>query len=179
MYMAIWLLPILFMLHDFEEIIMIGAWKKRNKLTNSNNQSNEKDFLSTKVPYSDFKSTASFSIGVAVEFLLFSAVSLMAFFLDNYYIWFIFMFAVTFHYLVHLKMCISFKGYVPGIATSVICFPISIILLIYVSKEAAFSIYAVIIFCLVGVLAGILIVKTLHTCMERFDKWLKDFSDYK
>ncbi|MDT8719218.1 HXXEE domain-containing protein [Clostridium sp. 19966] len=30
-FIFIWIFPVIFILHDFEEIIMITAWKQRNK----------------------------------------------------------------------------------------------------------------------------------------------------
>lgn len=33
LFMIIWLFPILFMVHDFEEIIIINAWKEKMNIT--------------------------------------------------------------------------------------------------------------------------------------------------
>jgi len=164
---AIWLLPIIFMLHDFEEIIMIRAWKQRNHF-NDIIVEGKNDFLSTKTPYSDMKSTASLSIGVAVEFLLFSLASLVSIISGFYHIWFACMFGLTVHYIIHLKMCIGFKGYVPGITTSVFCFPASVVLLIYVARVASFSVLSILVSGLAGILLLFILVRVLHRLMGCF-----------
>lgn len=172
MHIITWLLPILFMLHDFEEIIMIEAWKQRNRICSTHETNN---FLSTKIPYSDMRSTASFSIAVAIEFFLLSITSLYSAITGTYYIWFSLMFAVTFHYIIHLKMCIDCKGYVPGITTAVVFFPVSIAILLYAAQTAGFTFFTLSISIAAGILFGVLLIKCLHGLMARFDGWLEQY----
>ena len=59
----LWLFASLFMVHEFEEVVLVGAWKKRNMVYSSTPNSKL-------TPYWAFVSTASFSCGVAEEWLL-------------------------------------------------------------------------------------------------------------
>lgn len=63
LFMIIWLFPILFMIHDFEEIIIIKSWQQKNKEYIENR-------LQKFVPFNFKASTAAFSIGVAEEFVI-------------------------------------------------------------------------------------------------------------
>lgn len=55
-----WLFPIIFMIHDFEEIVMINAWQQKNKQYIQN----MKDKY---IPFKFKGSTASISFWVAIE----------------------------------------------------------------------------------------------------------------
>jgi hypothetical protein len=68
----VWLFPVIFMLRDFEEVIFVVAWKKRFKIQIQTTKMK-------KAPFSDLEDTASFSIGIAIEFIIISALSLFAY----------------------------------------------------------------------------------------------------
>jgi hypothetical protein len=107
----VWLLPIIFMIHDFEEIIFIKAWRKRYARVLAK-------FTMKKIPYEDFRSPDEFSIGVEVLFVILSVISLFSVLFNSYYVWYGFLFTVIAHFVVlHIKLCINFKHYVPGIGT--------------------------------------------------------------
>ena len=88
-----WLFPAIFMTHEFEEIIFVGAWKKRNA---SYIKSHGKKLL----PYVDFISTSSFSLAVAKEWLLLFIVTGAAAYFQNYFIWYGLLFGFTLHLVV-------------------------------------------------------------------------------
>ena len=118
LFIFIWTFPVIFMLHDFEEIIMINAWKqKRKKYIES--------LKTGHVPFDFNASTASFSIAVAEEFLIISIITLVSSLINNYIIWYGFFIAFTLHLFIHLFQFIFFKKYVPSIITSIIFIPIS------------------------------------------------------
>jgi hypothetical protein len=168
------------MLHDFEEIILIMPWKKRHNLSIKSEKSPEKaGFLATKIPYNDIVSTASSSIGVYIEFAILSVVALLTCMFKLYYIWFLFMFFVTLHYLIHFKMCITFRGYVPGVTTSAIFFPISILIILGVNIIAKYTIIELVLLLVGGAIIGIILVKVLHISMGKFDNILQKYANNK
>ncbi len=60
LYLFLWRFPALLMFHDFEEIILVGAWKQRNSAYLVSHRSRL-------TPYGSFVSTAPFACGVAEE----------------------------------------------------------------------------------------------------------------
>ena len=119
------LLPILFIFHDMEEIIGFGWFFKNNpdiyerfpKITNA---------------YKDF-TTAGMALAVYEEFIPFFGISLLAYFFENdvlYTLWFGLLISLTAHFVVHIGQSIYIKKYIPSVITSVVCLPISVIILI-------------------------------------------------
>ncbi|WP_373266005.1 HXXEE domain-containing protein [Hungatella hathewayi] len=69
----VWLLPLLFILHDMEEIILAIPWK--------NSEAPKKRFIQVRfVPFGTFFNTESFSIAVCEELLLLTLVSAFGYF---------------------------------------------------------------------------------------------------
>jgi hypothetical protein len=128
----IWLFPIMFILHDFEEIIMVEKWIKKNS-----------DVICEKLPrkianrvIKQFSmSTAQFSVSVLVIFLFVSSSTYMAsqyvnhgpFANINFFTVCIMIFFL--HVFTHIGQSIFFRSITPGVITSiVIVFPYSIVL---------------------------------------------------
>ena len=86
----VWLFPVIFMIHDFEEIILGRAWKIRYKKA-------REESTMKRVPFSDFVSTDSFSVGVVEEFIIFSLVCLVSCYTKNYVVWYALFFGIVFH----------------------------------------------------------------------------------
>ena len=72
---------ILFMLHDFEEIILLEAWQKSCKQDLKNKKLK-------RIIFSNCNNTPAFSIAVAIEFLLISLIALITTLTQNYYVWY-------------------------------------------------------------------------------------------
>lgn len=69
----VWLLPLLFILHDMEEIILAIPWK--------NSEAPKKRFIRVRfVPFGTFFNTESYSIAVCEELLLLTLVSAFGYF---------------------------------------------------------------------------------------------------
>lgn len=72
----VWIFPVIFMLHEFEEIIVIKSWQLRFQM--------KRETFKGKWPFSDFISAESFSCAVAEEFIIISVVTLICY-LSNHY----------------------------------------------------------------------------------------------
>lgn len=164
---VVWLLPILFMIHDFEEIIMVTAWRKRNvkKLASLKRQ-----------PFGEAQSTASLSCAVFEEFILLSALSFISIYYDSYIAFFGIFFAYTFHLFIHIVLSIKFKGYVPGVVTAVIQIPLCVYLLGWIYFSIPITLIGAITTSLIGTVILFINILFLHGFMVKFDKWISDYS---
>ena len=73
-----------------------------------------------------------FALAVAAEFVVFTIIALLALWIDNQFVWNIWLGAfigLAFHYVVHIGQSIVLMKYIPALATSIICLPISIYIL--------------------------------------------------
>ncbi|WP_271294929.1 HXXEE domain-containing protein [Weissella confusa] len=167
----IWLLPIIFMIHDFEEIIFVEAWKRKNnrKITR----------LGKNAPFNDLGSTPSFSIGVLLEFIVFSADAWFTATSGNYILWIGLFFGFTAHLVIHWLMVVKFHGYVPGFFTAIPFLPISIGIIVYALVMLQLPMLVVAISFTVGGLIMLGMVKILHKNMANFEQWLTDWSQEK
>lgn len=158
----IWLFPIIFMIHDFEEIIFINQWKKNSYY----------EALKIK-PFNDFLSTASFSIAVAQEFIIFSIVSIFSVISNNYFLWFGLFSAIFIHFLLHIIISLKISKYHPGLFTSIVFTPLSLYLLYLAKVAIGFNLFSVVTSSLVGIILLFLNLKLLHKLMPIFDKSVK------
>jgi hypothetical protein len=113
------LFPIIFMIHDFEEIIMMQWWAERNR-----------DVLQNRFPkiYSKASSvfnhsTAAFALAVAEEFILFSIITFSAVIFDWYFLWLGLFMGIFIHCFMHIAQFVVLRRYVPCIVTSVLILP--------------------------------------------------------
>ncbi len=143
----VWLFPIIFIFHDMEEIIGFGLWLRKNKL-----------LLLHKYPkilktYKDF-STEGFALAVFEELIICIAFSAAVFFTDNEilrYLWLGSFLACTLHFLIHIVQSLIMRRYIPAVITSVLCLPISILILCR-CFTAITNIYFAVIFIFIGII---------------------------
>lgn len=170
LYALIWSFPVLFMFQDFEEIIMVNSWKKRNEQYIKDMKQKNKY-----IPYPFTSSTASFSIGVLIEFIVINLVCLFSYLTDNYIVWMGLFMGFVLHLFAHIILSIKFKKYVPGITTSIILIPICIFLLYKSNIFVLFNLKELIISIISASLIILAVIYILHKLMNNFDLWLKKY----
>ncbi len=121
MEILILLLPIVFMIHDFEEIIMFKPWLNKNKSEIKERFPKFENFLAKK-NYFDL-STSGFSIAVLHEFVLISLVTVLSLFYKSYDWWFGAFAVFSLHLFVHIIQWVIYGKYVPFIVTSMLTLP--------------------------------------------------------
>ncbi|AXI09256.1 HXXEE domain-containing protein [Oceanobacillus zhaokaii] len=128
----IWLFPIVFVLHDLEEIIMVERWMDKNSDVIHEKLSKK---IANKVIKQFSMSTAQFSVAVLVIFVFVSSSTYMASQyithgpLGNIYLFTIMIMVFFLHVFTHIGQSILLQSITPGVITSiVIVFPYSIIL---------------------------------------------------
>jgi len=145
------LLPVVFMIHDFEEIIFMKSWMRKNK-----------NYLINKFPRIGVRivklfepmSILSFIIAVAEEFIVLSLVTYLSIYYNSYYIWLVIFMGFFIHLIVHIIQFLVIRRYIPAIVTSVLAMGYCIYVFLEIVKINLFD-YADILICSVS---GIIIV---------------------
>ncbi len=169
-----WILPIMFMLHDFEEIIMAEVWNTRFQMRINTTWTNWKPFG---LKYIQHFQTPTFSIGVGVEFLVFSLISLFSVIFRGYFLWYSAFFTLILHYvIIHLLLSIKFKGYVPGVITSVLFIFPGIWALYGAAKLLNYGLGTIMLACLIGILLMYVFFQMLHRLMGLWSEMLYKYT---
>lgn len=166
----IWLFPIIFIFHDFEEIIFMQAWisKNRSYLSQRFPKLSEK-FM----PHFENITTSSFALGVAEEFVLICIITIVSYMMNSYSLWLGLFIAFTIHLLVHCLQTLILRKYAPVIVTSIICLPICM----YIIKNTVqlFTLSTVIIYSILGFIIMVVNLVIVHKVMDIFQKWLERY----
>lgn len=165
----IWTFPILFIIHDFEEIIFIKPWITKNSLYF---QTNYPKLANKLLPHFKNLSTESFALGVAEEFIIIVFVTLYAYFTSEYKVWLGLFIAFSFHLIIHLIQSITIKRYIPAVLTSILCLPCCIYIIILMVLTLKISYISIIAYSLISIAIMIINLIAIHKGMELFDKWL-------
>lgn len=171
----VWMLPIIFMIHDFEEIIMTEVWSKRYRKEINIAWPKRQPFG---LNYIHNCQTPTFSVGVEVEFLLFSLISMFSVIFQSYFLWYAAFLAVILHMVfIHMFMCVQFKNYVPGVITSAI-FLLPCIWFLYTAKKMLhYGAGKILLACLLGIALIIIMIPGLHKLMGSWSIWLYKYSE--
>ncbi len=160
------LLPIMFIFHDMEEIIGFGWFFK-------NNPEIFERFPKITAVYRDF-TTVGMALAVYEEFIPFFGISLIAYYFENDVlntIWLGLLISLTAHFIVHIGQSIYIRKYIPSLITSVVCLPISVVILIKSSEYLVFSLPTVLI--LAGSIALMMVnLRFAHWLMHKFGNQL-------
>jgi hypothetical protein len=166
-FVIISLLPIVFMIHDFEEIIFFKKWFNKNK-----------EVLKQRFPsfyphiFKNFekKSTAAFAFSVAEEFILLSLITYISIFLDFYYLWFAALLTFSFHLIVHIFQFLIFRKYTPAIVTSVLILPYCYFAVNQFYNKYNFDFFNLLICLFAGIVVLIINLLFAHKLGELLDK---------
>jgi hypothetical protein len=115
----VWLFPIVFMFHDFEELILFEPWLKRNAPEIRSRLSGRLPaFITKQIDAVLVKTTAEFALPVYLIFLLTAVSSFLA---VEYHYYGLFLLASTvfcLHGLMHLGQALLLRRYIPAVVTS-------------------------------------------------------------
>lgn len=125
----LWLLPIIFMFHDFEEIIMMKAWLGKN----ADEAASRFPFLSKLLSKQKKLSTAAFALEVAEEFILISIITFFAVEQELHALWTGLLLVFFLHLIMHVGQFVVYRKYVPVIITSILSIPYCIYALAFIS----------------------------------------------
>ena len=151
---------VLFMIHEFEEIIFIKKFIEKNKVLK--NMKNEL-FVKKKESY---PSTETTSLMIAQEFIILSTILFIASEFRMYEIVLSLFIVYIAHLVPHIYDALRYRKFSPGSRTSFIIFPLGILMIwnVILNKEINFVI-------IIGFLM-ILNLMFLHKISKKIDKYL-------
>ena len=155
------LLPILFIFHDMEEVVGFESFFRKNP------------WLIDRFPkvlnaYRNI-TTAGFAAAVYEEFIPIFGISLLAYYLPCdvlYALWYGVFLSIAAHFLIHIGQTVYIRKYIPSFITSLICLPVSVIVLIRAGEFISFDALSVVLM-IVGALIMIINLKIAHLVMHR------------
>ncbi len=170
---VMWLLVVVFMIHDFEEIIMIQPWLARN----AGNLNRRFPKVTGKLLSQYEKlSTSSFALAVAVEFILLSFLTYITVERELYSLWTGILLGYFIHLLAHMGQYIVFRRYVPAIFTSVLTSIYCIWAIFYLNARHPLVWNEVLLWTLVALLVLVVNLILIHWLARQFEQYLRVFS---
>lgn len=166
----VWLFPVVFMIHEFEEIIFFKLWFRDN---DTYLLKRFPKLAETFLPRIGKLSVQAFTVAVAEEFALLSLVTIISVLLDTYLLWLAMFMGFFIHLLVHLVQWLVFRRYIPAIYTTFISLIYSSYSLYFILSIGLFEIKQIIVWSIIGV--GIVFGNLFfaHKLAELFDKRTK------
>lgn len=174
MYFFVWLLPLIYMLHDFEEIFMVEVWSKRYK--------NEIDAAWPKrqpfgLNYIQHCQTPTFAFTVYILFIISTTVSLLSLVFQTYFVWYGIFLGITLHFiLAHVPICFKVKHYGPGIFSSIILLFPSIWCLYKVAMLLHYSPLTILLTLLLGLVLTVFVLLFFHKKMGTWSEMIYRYS---
>lgn len=166
----VWLFPIIFMFHEFEEIIFFESWIKKNKGYLSERYPKLAKQLLSRI---EGLSVPAFTVAVAEEFLLLNIVTVLAVIFNWYLLWLAIFMGYFIHLLVHIVQCLIIRRYVPGICTTILSLIYCIYSLWFILNNNLFSISETLIWTFIGCAIVFVNLIFAHKLAELFDKRIK------
>ena len=166
------LLPIIFIFHDMEEIIGFVPFFRKNLYLYER-------FPKVMNAYRGL-TTEGMAVGVYEEFIPFFGISLLAYFFPGrvlYGLWYGIFLSMTAHFIVHIGHTLYIRKYIPSFITSIICLPISILILIKCAAFVNFDILTVT-FIIVGILLMIANLRLAHMLSHFVNRKLRSAESY-
>lgn len=163
------LLPIVFMIHEYEEIIMFRCWLGSNRNELKRRFPKFEQFLARWGPFE--YSTGTFALGTAHEFLLISIVSFCAVWQGAYEWWFAALVGYSVHLLVHIVQWAVYRKYVPVIITSILTLPYCIYSFVEFAKASLLSPLQMLLWSVVGIILTVLSLLSAFFLMSKFQRW--------
>lgn len=161
-----WMFPLLFIIHDMEEIIMAKLWCKKGL----------KQYIPLHMtPFGGAKSTAAVAIGVYEELILWVLVTLLGNISGFYGLWYGLLVANIVHLvLLHIILLpLSYRKYVPGQITAWITVLPCCYILKLAEDTLKYSYSEITIWVVISLLVTVINLKVLHKNVSNFAKLME------
>lgn len=163
------LLPVVFIIHEYEEIIMFRRWLSRNREELNKRFPQFEKFLVRRHLF-DY-STATFAVGTVHEFILVATVSLCAVWQGAYQWWFAVLIGHSIHLLIHLIQWMIYRKYIPVIVTTLLTLPYCIYAFAKFTDAAFLSSSQMLLWTTIGVVLTALSLLSAFYLMSKFHEW--------
>ena len=162
------LLPAVFMLHDFEELIMFAPWLKKNR-----------DEVRRRFPpidkillkNHDRLSTSAYAVAVLHEFVVIGGITYLSLYFDAYHWWFGAFAAFTLHLFVHIGQWLIYGKYVPVVVTSILALPYCLYTFAQFRKVTSMSAGQLGVWAVIGILLTLVSFIPAFFLASRFEDW--------
>ena len=162
----VWMLPILFILHDFEEMIFMPLWKTRH---------HQKLETFKKPFFGSVTQGSAFAVGVLEEFIILMFISGFCQITHNTSLYLSFVIAYTAHFIIHYIMCLQFRGYVPGVVTVTLELPMVLMIIShYWSSDV--PLLSVFVYLLLAMIIAFTNLKIMHLIMPKIQTHLEKYA---
>ena len=162
----VWMLPILFILHDFEEMIFMPLWKTRH---------HQKLETFKKPFFGSVTQGSAFAVGVLEEFIILVFISGFCQITHNTLLSLSFVIAYTSHFIIHYIMCMRFRGYVPGVVTVTLELPMVLMIIShYWSSDV--PLLSVFVYLLLAMIIAFTNLKIMHLIMPKIQTHLEKYA---
>lgn len=158
----VWMLPILFILHDFEEMIIMPLWKIRH---------HQKLATFRKPFFGSVTKSSAFAVGVLEEFVILLFISGFCQLTHNNLLYLSFVIAYTAHFIIHYIMCLQFRGYVPGVVTVTLELPMVLMIISHYWLYDV-SLLSVVVYLLLAMIIAFTNLKIMHLIMPKIQTHL-------
>ncbi len=165
---VIGLLPIVFMVHDFEELIMFEPWLRKNRAEIARRFPPIDRVLGA---HHDRLSPAGFAVAVSHEFILIAGITVAALATGVYGLWFGAFAAFALHLLVHIGQWLVYRKYVPCVITSVLALPYCLYALGRFLAATPLTVGELVLWAVVGVVLTVLSFPSAFWLAGRFERW--------
>jgi hypothetical protein len=164
----IWLFPIAFILHDFEELILFEPWLKKNAdLIRSRIEHRLPAAMEKRVSRILDKNTTEFALSIYLIFILMVIVSLLAALSDQLIPFLIASSLFFLHGFMHIGQAIFLRRYIPALITSVvIVIPYGAILFWRLTAAGMVNLPGLGVYFLAGILLAVPFILGLHAAGE-------------
>jgi hypothetical protein len=168
----LWLFPIAFMLHDFEELIGFEPWLKRNAGdVKAKLEPRLPAFLTKQIDTILGKTGAEFAVPVLLIFLLTAVSSFIAVEYHSYSFFLAASACFVLHGLMHIGQAIVLRRYVPALATSLlIVLPYGVVLYERLFSEGIARWPGILAYAALGFVAIVPLILVMHWVGEIFAK---------
>jgi len=162
----VWMLPILFILHDFEEMIFMPLWKTRH---------HQKLETFKKPFFGSVTQGSAFAVGVLEEFIILMFISGFCQITHNTLLYLSFVIGYTSHFIIHYIMCMQFRGYVPGVVTVTLELPMVLMIIShYWSSDV--PLLSVFVYLLLAMIIAFTNLKIMHLIMPKIQTHLEKYA---
>lgn len=164
----IWLFPIAFMLHDFEELLFFEPWLKKNASTiQSRLQGRAPELFQKQVNLILGKTTIQFAFPIALIFLLVSLSTLMAAVWQVYTPFLLAGSLFFLHGFMHLGQSVLLRRWVPSSITSLlIAIPYGFVLFPQLIREGILSVSEMLVYFLLSIVLAVPFILGMHAVGE-------------
>jgi hypothetical protein len=163
-----WLFPVFFMLHEFEEIIFLPGWLKQNIDEMAGKYPRP---LGRLRPHFEAMSSAGFALAVAEEFIILSVLTFISVEYAFHSLFAALLLAYLLHVIIHCIQSLAIRRYVPAVATGILSGFYAVYALhrlnVFSSPDLVFII--TITPAILALMTANLLI--MHRVMARFEKW--------